>query len=330
MKEDRFWVLASRSMAGEATPDDEVELQQMLEQQHDLRKQFDMLKAFWGNNPQRESIDVERSWKAVMTRISVDQTTRLGYSRFFLKAAASILIVLSVFVLLYAYNDTIQTYLTWEEKHTERGERSKIILPDGSIVTLNADSRLKFPEEFKESRQVYLSGEAFFEVKKNSSKPFVIRLDNGSIRVLGTSFNVKSFKKEPRVETSVVSGMVAFIPSTALNKDTLYLTQNTKAVLTKKSGQTVKMIVNSDEDRAWSEGKIIFRSSTMDEIVKVLERTYGKTIVLDNPAMAHCVLTGTFHENTLEQIIQLIAAAKDYHYKIIDNEWHLEGPGCPF
>ncbi len=79
----------------------------------------------------------------------------------------------------------------WVENHTPQGKRSRMVLADGSIVHLNAGSTIRYPASFDRKREVYLSGEAFFEVVKNPSRPFLIHLDNGTVKVLGTSFNVK-------------------------------------------------------------------------------------------------------------------------------------------
>ena len=113
------------------------------------------------------------------------------------------------------------------QKQNAKGVKSTIELADGSKIWLNADSKVQYPALFNGStREVYLNGEAFFDIAKNPSKPFIIHLSNGTVRVLGTSFNIKAYDNEPVVETSVATGKVAFIPKLKNNQraDTVFLT----------------------------------------------------------------------------------------------------------
>jgi transmembrane sensor len=333
MNIDRFWLLAGRHIAGEATPEEEKEFNAGLEQYPDYKLRYDALKSFWGESKQRDAIDVEKAYQKVKARLDVAPIAK-GRVKNFYPLLFKIAAVLVVGVLLGYIALTVNVrkeweYVTWQEKHNEKGERSEITLPDGSKVWLNADSQLKFPNGFSALREVYLSGEAFFDVKKNPVKPFIIHLKKGNIRVLGTSFNVKSFDDDRVIETSVVSGKVAFIPVVGRQQeDTLYLTQNTKAIYNKESGKSISLQANSADDRSWIDGKIIFRSSSLEEVGKVLERAYGKKIILDNPSLKNCKLTATFQNNVLEEIIEMIAATKDFQYTSTEKELHINGSGC--
>lgn len=334
MNIDRFWLLAARQKAGEATPAEEQELRDGLTQNPDYRLRYDALTSFWGNSKQQDFIDSEKAYLQLKERIFAEVEEKPVKKRpvfAFLKVAAVLLLGAS---LVYAATQVLDLpedlkRMTWATKQTQKGERTKILLPDGSLVWLNADSRLAFPEKFSTTREVSLAGEAFFDVVKDPQHPFVIHLNKGDIRVLGTSFNVKSFADEHVIETSVVSGKVAFIPATGKKNDTLFITQNTKAIYNKDSGRTEKLKTVSIEDRAWTDGKMIFHSATLSEVAKVLERTYGKKVILENASLKNCKLTGTFQENTLEEITALIAATKDYQFKITEKELRINGAGCP-
>jgi transmembrane sensor len=126
-------------------------------------------------------------------------------------AAAVLLLMLGGYGIFHHYysgrhagND-----LAWQEKYTERKTLSKMILADGSSVTLNADSRLKYPASFDgPTREVYLTGEAFFDIQKDPDHPFIIHTDKMIIRVLGTSFNVKSYPGDASMETTLLQGSV--------------------------------------------------------------------------------------------------------------------------
>lgn len=335
---DRFWFLTGRHMAGEASPEEEVELLEALSRYPEYKRRYDALNIFWGNSEQRDAVDVEKALLRVKENLETgnEETKKKGNQRslvtsFFLKIAALLIVGSLVgYIALTKIPARQWTYLTWQEKSNSSGERSEMTLPDGTKVWLNANSKLKFPEKFSlTTREVYLSGEAFFDVAKDASKPFIIHLDRSDIRVLGTSFNVKAFNDEPVIETSVVSGRVAIITTDENARyDTIVLTPNYKATLLKKSGQVLKQKTNTTDDRAWVDGKIIFRSNSLEEVGKVLERTFGKKLLLGSPSLKNCKLTGTFHNNTLEEIIEMISNSKDYQYRITEEEIYLNGMGC--
>jgi transmembrane sensor len=333
MNIDRFWLLAGRHMTGEATAEEEKEFHVGLAQYHEYRLRYDALKVFWGKSTQRDAIDVENAFLKVKQRLHNDEKKKdkrtIASTSFLLKIAA--ILAIGVLFGYGVYTINLEwNYFTWKEKKNRQGERAKILLPDGSTVSLNASSQLKFPIKFSATiREVYLSGEAFFDVAKDASRPFIIHLDNGAIRVLGTSFNVKAFQDDSKIETSVVSGKVEFIAHADALRDTVLLTPNYKAILIKASGLVVKQKTNTADDRAWVDGKIIFKSHSFEEVGKVLERTYGKKLLLDTPSLKNCKLTGTFQNNTLEEIMEMIAATKDYRFTITEKEMHINGTGCP-
>jgi transmembrane sensor len=338
MNIDRFWLLAGWHLAGEATPEEEKELLDGLSRYPEYKLRYDVLNAFWGRSKQQDAIDVEKSFRKVKERLAIGNEEKRGKKKqsksmipsFLLKIAAVLVLATVIgYIALKTIPASQWNYFTWQEKNNRTGERSEIALPDGSSVWLNASSQLKFPDKFSgNTREVYLSGEAFFDVAKDVSKPFIIHLDNGDIRVLGTSFNVKAFNDEAYIETSVVTGKVAFITTAVARHDTVLLTPNYKGILAKESGRVIKQKTNTADDRAWVDGTIIFRSSSLEEVGKVLERAYGKKMLLDSPSLKYCKLTGTFQSNTLEEIMEMIATTKDYQFTMTEKEIHLNGTGC--
>jgi ferric-dicitrate binding protein FerR (iron transport regulator) len=210
------------------------------------------------------------------------------------------------------------------EKHNARGTKSTITLTDGSKVWLNADSKLQYPEVFSGNlREVYLNGEAFFEVTKNPSRPFIIHLANGTVRVLGTSFNIRAYDNEKTVETSVTTGKVAFIPKYATQtkkQDTIFITPNNKVRYSPEEEFIKLETTVAAEDKDWTEGKLIFKAITLQEIAIELERYFGKKVTfLDETAKTYR-LTGSFENNSLEEIMYYLAQTKDFNYKITNSE----------
>lgn len=342
MDEERFWLLVSRKLAGEATPVEIVELQRAVERDAARKAQYEAIRQRWMGSHPAENIDTKaafaRTWAAIRT--TQPATRQKGnvfanHVRRYVSIAAVLLIVAGIgyFARQSYYNQPVLAGLLWQEKQTAPGITATITLPDGSVVHLNASSRLQFPRQFSgANREVYLTGEAFFDVVKNPRKPFIIRLKNGTINVLGTSFNVKAFDEEDRVETSVVSGKVAFVPrqTAFLNEpaDTVLLTPNMKAIYANTTGTIRREPTDGNADKAWTEGKLIFKATRFGEIARILERTYGVTVQFTNASLKNCRFTASFHRSSLDEVMFLLAKTSDFRYVRSAGKLTISGPGC--
>lgn len=327
MNKDQFWLLLSRHLAGEASKDEEQQLQEYINASEDLKSRYDLILKHWGESIQQSEIDAEVAYQKIRPKMNAP-AKEPGKLRFFLRAAAFLFVALGI----GWFSNTFQENIEWVEKQNAKGVLSKIVLPDGSSIWLNGDSKLRYPATFSDkAREVSLEGEAFFDVTKDPARPFVIHLSEGEIRVLGTSFNVKAFEDDPVVETSVVSGKVAFISmmdQSDRHADTVLLVSNQKAVYSRIAHKTSVLASKNDEAKAWTENKLIFRSERLDEVGKVLERTYGKTIEFESEDLKHCRITGTFFQNTVEEIMTILAETKDYRFTISNDKIILSGTGC--
>jgi transmembrane sensor len=352
MDQKRFWVLLSRKFSGEATAADSRELDQLLASEPEWRARYEAMSRYWHRKDQHPAVNAEAVFRktlgkiksqaavaadapgATVVEIGSRERRNPGLVAWLVRLAAVAVLGLTGFLVYQGYHPKpLLASFFLLEKQNPKGTQSKIILSDGSTVWLNGGSKLQFPADFGEgeSREVYLSGEAFFEVTTNPRKPFIIYLKNSRIKVLGTSFNVRAFADEV-IETSVVSGKVAFMPQRGLfsktDKDTLLLTPNVKALYSGKTGQVRQEQTNSQIDKAWTEGKLIFRATPFGEIGKALERTYGKRVRFTNPDLKHCRLTASFENTSLEEVMYLLSRTRDYRYTIDDREVVIAGRGC--
>ncbi len=338
MKDKRIWNLIGRQLAGEATPEELDEIDVWLRSHPDHAWLYQSIGAYWQNNKKIPESDASRAWYALSRKIhqvapaeeKVNSAKKYSFYRFYRIAAAVALCLLAAW-LLFQYGAQRLLNLTATIEENARGIRSELMLPDGSQVWLNADSKLTYHQNFGEtSRTVYLTGEAFFEVVKNPAIPFIIDLGAHQIQVLGTSFNVKSYADDKIVETSVVTGKVKFIKHGAHSEkdDSVYfITPNHKLAFFKDSGQVEKVAVDSREDRAWIEGKLVFKNEPWSQIAKTLERTYNVTIGFEDPSIKNCRLTATFQEENIEEVLQLIAMTGDFSYEI-QRQVLIKGQGC--
>ncbi|HZY80192.1 MAG TPA: FecR domain-containing protein [Cyclobacteriaceae bacterium] len=340
MNDEKFWLLVARHFAGEGSAEDEAELQQMISERPEYKTRYDILGKYWGKSKQRGEAELLSAYQKLKGRLE-HPAPRTSKDRMPVRGSRPLIsrwVKISVTVALIAVASTVAWLQLdspideWNRKTNAKGERAQIVLADGTTVWLNADSKLRYPDKFSDGRrEVYLEGEAFFDVTKNAAAPFIIHLEEGDVKVVGTSFNVKAFKHDNKIETSVVTGKVAFVAKQKgvdNNRDSVLLTPNEKAVYYKESQKLVQLTTNSDEDKAWIDGTMIFRSTSFLEISQVLERQFGKKIVFDNDGLKACKLTGMFVNNTLDEVLELLSKTKDYTYKDIDGEWHIDGTGC--
>lgn len=339
MNDDKFWLLVARHFSGEGSAEDEAELKKILDNSPEDKARYEALVLYWGKSKQRGESELAAAYRKVQSRLEQPtngsrdrrplQRSRTMFRRGIRISIAACLLITAGF---FTWRQLDEPASAWNTRTNSKGQRSTIVLADGSTVWLNAESKLRYPDKFSGGvRQVYLEGEAFFDVTKNPQVPFVIHLSDGIVRVVGTSFNIKAFKNENKVETSVVTGKVAFIAkgkNVSSKGDSVLITPNLKAVYFKESKELIQLSTDSNEDKAWIDGTLIFKSTSFNEITKVLERTFGKKIVFDNEGLKACKLTATFANTSLDEVLELLSKTKDYTYKEIDGEWHIDGTGC--
>lgn len=333
MDDNRFLLLVTRKLAGEATVEELNELAEQIRTNPSLKEEFDLLQKYWQQENEQQTAGTEAALQKVLGMINPEAAIQPTASNRRIRpaimvlriaAAVAVLVTLTIFGLQY-FNKSSTEIASTElvQKLNGKGVKSTIALADGSKVWLNADSKIQYPARFTGStREVYLNGEAFFDIEKNPEKPFIIHLANGTIQVLGTSFNVKSYDGEGIVETSVATGKVAFIPKHKNNgkPDTVFLTPNNKVVYELNTEHVTTASTVSEDDRAWIEGKLIFRSMLFDEIAIALERNFGKKVVFNDSTLRTYRLTGSFENNTLPEILYYLSKTKNFQYTISDEE----------
>lgn len=334
MAKDSILELMTKVLSGEADPEEQAALDKALAEDGSLLARYKLMQQFWNEHETVSPAAVEDALQQALGRLQLVQTTPVTVPaksgtirRLWKRGLVAAVIVMALGGGGYWYvagqnGNTTPTSLL--EKNNARGTKSTIVLPDGSKIWLNADSKIKYPPNFaSHTREVYLTGEAFFEVTKNPQKPFVIHLNKGTVKVLGTSFNIRAYENEKVIETSVATGRVAFIPdrSTRVQRpDTIYITPNNKVRYTLNDDQVKVEPTAAAEDKAWTEGKLIFKALTLEEIAIELERNFGKKVVFMDEAPKHYRLTGAFENNSLEDILFYLSKTKNFNYTITNSE----------
>lgn len=206
------------------------------------------------------------------------------------------------------------------------GKRSEIKLSDGSIVWLNSGSKLVYPAVFNgDKREIYLEGEAIFDVAHNKSKPFIVISENQEIEVLGTVFGVTNYKDENALNTVLKSGSVQISynnnSSSNLHTDKIKISPGTKASYNKKTKSMVSEKVNVDHYFSWRDGVLIFKNDDFQHITKRISRYYNIEIDIINEDLAKETFSGYLDLNEdIDKVIQNINESTTMNYTFSENK----------
>jgi len=238
------------------------------------------------------------------------------------KYAAIVLFTLGLSWYYYNFIYTNEKLISYCKVQVAYGSRTKILLPDGTSVTLNSGSILRYPNVFKGgSRKVYLDGEAYFEVKKDTENPFIVNTGDLNIKVYGTTFNVKSYKNEPNVETTLLHGSVVVYKISENEKSNqIILAPNEQVIYDKNSRKLNKYKVDAELISIWKNGKYYFENETFAEIASKLERNFNLKVAITDEDLKKVKFSGLFDKS--RSINQVLDAMKHYcrfSYSIIND-----------
>lgn len=216
----------------------------------------------------------------------------------------------------YSKDQKQTTAIVWTEKYNPKGKRTRITLSDSTVITLAADSRLRFPEKFTDStRSVFLEGEAFFEVAHNPAKPFIVHTTGIQTKVLGTSFRITAFK-DAATTVSVATGKVSVDQVSETSRQSL-------AVLTPgqqlqyADGQAQLLSVSVDDLQGWREGQLVYTGRPLREITDELGRWYNRHITYARPATAAIPMDINLDTHiSVERVMKILAASGGFTYQI--------------
>lgn len=219
------------------------------------------------------------------------------------------LLAFTLWSLLLRNNHTAlaENEITWQEITCPAGMRSHVVLPDGTDLWLNSESKIRYGIPFvRENRQLELTGEAFLNVVKNRKSPFIVHAGTASVKVLGTRFNVKSYPDDEQLEIALIEGSVEFSGSLPGSGSPATLSPNSYLVMDKNSGEVHQGIRDLAKYTSWYMNVIIFDETPMPEVAKTLERWYGVKVSVTNPEINKYKFTTTFENESLYRVLELL------------------------
>lgn len=234
--------------------------------------------------------------------------------------AASLIFLLELSMFFYSISNAVEN----KQFAVKLGEHAQIKLSDGTQIWLNAGSILKYPKEFKgDTREVYLSGEAFFDVAKDKKHPFIIHTNKMDTKVLGTSFNVQAYPDQTTQEVSVATGRVN-VKSTVTDEN-VYVTPGQKVVFKSQDNklQAFKDIpVNTIS--LWRKNIMVFEETPLPEVVATINRNYNVSIEVKNKSLNDLKISAYFKELPAEQVIGLVCNIINAQYKMDSGVYKIE------
>lgn len=271
-------------------------------------------------------IDSNTLIETVFTQIQEYQKEHHMKSRFsvtrilklYQKIAAFLLIPIIGLGILYWVSQYNQNAGQYTETIAPRGQKSQIVLADGTKVWLNSDTKIKYPGNFsKNQRDVYLDGEAFFEVSENERQPFVVHTSGLKVKVLGTKFNVKAYPDEDQIETSLFEGKVNLLTNNLLDEIIEKEVKPGQSFLYSKTNQQLELNrFPQDEINGWKKNQLIFKDDTFGNLVRKIERWYNVDVIYDEKLFNDRRLTVELYEGErLDRLMEIISLALSVNYK---------------
>lgn len=314
---------------------DDVENQailQWLDAKEENRQFYRQLKKVWeGVELARDSqpVDIDRAWQQFKNKLNTKPSTGGKFVNFpgstfkvwYVAASIALLFCIALtYLFLFQQNDPARM-LSFSAKDQTR----VLYMPDSSKVTLNRNSRIDFPSKFAgKNREISLEGEAFFEVKPNPGKAFIVKAGKVEVKVLGTSFNVRSYKNQLEIVVVVKEGKVAV----AAPRKEVVLEKNGKAIFD-KSKEELQKSVNQDKNYLSYQNLVfVFEQTPLKEVVARLNADYQADIRLANQEIGECQLTVTFENESLTKILEIIGETLSLKVVHQDRFFTLDGKGC--
>lgn len=344
MHEQRIVELLTRKIAGEATHEELGELSYLLKKYPDAVYYEALLEQVWDLGQANNLEDTDKAFNKHKLRFhdeldfQVPGKTQASYFKknILVFATLTFLIISTSLYFFKFYNSTGKEVRV--DVFAGKGIRKEIILPDGTLVRLNSDSKLSYDLDMqsRSQRNVTITGEAFFKVAHDKRRPFIVETNKIAIKVLGTEFNVRDYPGDRKSETTLIKGSIELTINDRSGQKFLLkpsekfaLIKNSKKPSGRNEG-SVLMIGNISpvkfgdqeyiEEISWTENKLVFENESFEDLSPKLERWYNVKIILNDPNIKSYRFTGVFIKENIIQALEAMQLIKSFHYKLKENE----------
>lgn len=321
--------LIALKLSEQINQEQNIQLTEWLNQSDENQQYFNDIEKIWNLSDidSKFNPDVNKAWNKLQNELNLTKNearvVSMNKPKFNLyRVAAAIIVLLGLSVFLY---NTMKSPVMIEYA-TNTNETKEIILPDNSKVILNANSSIKYPEEFRgKTRNVELRGEAFFDVTKDKDHAFIISTFDAYTKVLGTSFNIKALSATEKITVSVVTGKVEVGLSESNMK--IQLVPGNTAIVDMQNTNIEKVENTVENIMAWKTGVLNFDDQLISVLVNDLELLFNVKIEA-NANILNCHFTGSFNKPELSEILNILEISNGITHTEKDGVIYLEGKGC--
>lgn len=337
--DSEFERLLIRHLSGDLNPGETAVFRDLLEEDPKKKELLEEYRKIWENMDvarEQEAFDLDAEWAlfneqlqatgpAMESQSASREKTTPGRSLLFYTYRIAAVLVAG---LLFAFAWIYVTRVMGTELIAADQAPVEVVLEDGTRVSVNTDSRIRVPRRFSTSgRKVYLKGEAWFEVSRDTLRPFLVDAGGALVKVLGTRFNVNAYRGEGKVEVTVQSGMVA-LAAKQNEQEQIVLRAGNSGTYDMQNRELVLIQEADPNNISWKTRELYFEQTPLSEAVDLVNMVYHTRIEITNPDLATCPITVTFKNQTLESVLNVLGTTLDLDITRSGEVIRLEGPGC--
>jgi transmembrane sensor len=361
IQDQRLWILISLKLSREATAQELEELKTFIEENPNYLPRIELLEKLWSISNPHSTEEIENSFEKHLQKLNnqsaepvllnpaeegpVENLKPVNSWKIYRRIGLGAVAAASIFLFwFFRVSQDVESAPLINTVTTNPYSKASVNLPDGSKVLLNKGSKITYGGDFRgKIREVFLSGEAFFDIAKDKTRPFIIHAKTIDLKVLGTSFNVRSYEDDKETETALVHGSVEVIlrsnpdqkiilkpgeklvvknyqvDSSSQSKKNNYISQEEApiAVLSKMRyyGQD-----SSNIETSWTKKQLVFDKANLTEIVSKIERWYNVKVVIKDEGLRDAKYTALFEEESLEEVLEALRLTGGFRYVIKDKE----------
>ncbi|NQY67009.1 MAG: FecR family protein [Flavobacteriales bacterium] len=331
-KEDTYIELIEKYLVNEASEEEILELKRLIDSDENIKQSYlNMLAVVELSEAKvaQENINIDVKFQEFLKeRKEEDQEEAIPVIPLWsnlLKVAAILILASGLWYISSKNSDQPNVVVEASEEQTERA------LADGSLIILNKNSTISYPQKFKDNlRLVALTGEAYFEVESDPERPFIIEVGTTRVQVMGTKFNVNGYNEDSVVVTVVEGSVLVYTEGKDVDsfskKD--YITEGYKGSVIQDASSSKKELNDNLNFLFWYDGKLRFQEEPLLSVINKLNKEWNTNFILESAGLNNCPLTTTFTQSSIEYIIELISLTLDVSIESNTDGQIISGEGC--
>jgi len=333
--------ITARYLAGQCSQKEREEIEGRMAEDENFNSFVIKLKNIYSHNPNvPEFTSKEQSFQKLQTRIyysdrrrecqSTGRNILEGITQFVFRKQAlaftmMILILVSGVYITYKNLQTVDTteQMAYKTISVDKGKKSRVVLNDGTIINLDAGSNIRYSANFKEDRQIWLTGEAYFQVAHDTSHPFIVHANKAVVQVLGTKFNVRSWKESKSVSVAVTEGKVKLSRDGNSNSKAVFIPKGMVSFLPKEGNPSNPKADDVENYISWLKNEIVLEDVALSEVLSQLNRWYNFEFKVQDPELYKLRLSVHIKKTNVNDILNLISLVTNTTIRKDDLSIHL-------